>query len=483
MLGSKRSSDQENTVSDAGVPSRRRGHGLMRTLVALLLIAGVGVGAGWFIRSGLDLHKAEVKATGHVEYTRKFDNNLADMLVCTSDRAEFVVAGDVDATRVGMQSLPVKITEDSFSKEATVQIQVKDTQPPSITLVSSTPTIALGDEVKPSDVVKSVSDPVDGDLGVVETEPEAHGSKVGEEVFYENGWYHVDGLDVASKAGSHKIVVVACDRHGNRASEELELKVEDPLKGVKLEQKTDVLEYSKKPVDPVTLVTCSDPAAKVVADQLDLSTVGKKDVKFKLTKDKSTHEQTLSFTVRDTKNPAIELAEAAVAIDKGSSFDPYANVKSVTDEVDGDLRRVDAKPDKPGDGWFTVQGTYDVNKAGKYSLNVVASDRNGNQVEKRFELEVKEPPAPAPAVTPVPAPAPDPEPAPADEEPAAADTAVDEGAQSDVGDYVLNTNTHKFHYPTCNHVRRIKDENREDVCMSRNEIVAEGYVPCAHCRP
>lgn len=49
--------------------------------------------------------------------------------------------------------------------------------------------------------------------------------------------------------------------------------------------------------------------------------------------------------------------------------------------------------------------------------------------------------------------------------------------------YVLNTNTGKFHYPNCNSVKQMKDKNKEVVEMTRDEIIAKGYEPCGNCHP
>lgn len=49
--------------------------------------------------------------------------------------------------------------------------------------------------------------------------------------------------------------------------------------------------------------------------------------------------------------------------------------------------------------------------------------------------------------------------------------------------YVLNKNTGKFHKPSCSSVDTIKDKNREDTTMSRDEVIAAGYVPCKRCNP
>ena len=49
--------------------------------------------------------------------------------------------------------------------------------------------------------------------------------------------------------------------------------------------------------------------------------------------------------------------------------------------------------------------------------------------------------------------------------------------------YVLNTNTHKFHYPDCASVDDIKPKNRQDVAWDRADVIAAGYVPCKRCNP
>ena len=49
--------------------------------------------------------------------------------------------------------------------------------------------------------------------------------------------------------------------------------------------------------------------------------------------------------------------------------------------------------------------------------------------------------------------------------------------------YVLNRNTMKFHEPDCSSVNTIKESNREDSSLSREEILAKGYVPCKNCNP
>jgi len=49
--------------------------------------------------------------------------------------------------------------------------------------------------------------------------------------------------------------------------------------------------------------------------------------------------------------------------------------------------------------------------------------------------------------------------------------------------YVLNTNTHKFHKPSCSYVDQITAANKQDFTGSRDDLIAQGYSPCKRCNP
>ncbi len=49
--------------------------------------------------------------------------------------------------------------------------------------------------------------------------------------------------------------------------------------------------------------------------------------------------------------------------------------------------------------------------------------------------------------------------------------------------YVVNTNTEKFHKPDCASVSQMKDSNRKKFRGKRQQLVEQGYEPCANCRP
>ena len=49
--------------------------------------------------------------------------------------------------------------------------------------------------------------------------------------------------------------------------------------------------------------------------------------------------------------------------------------------------------------------------------------------------------------------------------------------------YVLNTNTMKFHYPSCSSVDQMKEKNKEIYTGNREDVINMGYVPCKRCNP
>ena len=49
--------------------------------------------------------------------------------------------------------------------------------------------------------------------------------------------------------------------------------------------------------------------------------------------------------------------------------------------------------------------------------------------------------------------------------------------------YVINTNTGKFHYPSCSSVRQMKEKNKWYFTGTRAEVINMGYSPCGNCHP
>lgn len=89
-------------------------------------------------------------------------------------------------------------------------------------------------------------------------------------------------------------------------------------------------------------------------------------------------------------------------------------------------------------------------------------------------------------LTPVPSAAPTPETTPTPTaSPVPTETTAPAPAQAteDACTYVLNTNTRRFHDPTCASVGAMKEKNRRDFTGSREELIEQGYIPCGNCKP
>lgn len=50
-------------------------------------------------------------------------------------------------------------------------------------------------------------------------------------------------------------------------------------------------------------------------------------------------------------------------------------------------------------------------------------------------------------------------------------------------EYVLNTNSKKFHQPSCQSAYEISEKYRKDYSGDRQGLIAEGYSPCKRCNP
>ena len=50
-------------------------------------------------------------------------------------------------------------------------------------------------------------------------------------------------------------------------------------------------------------------------------------------------------------------------------------------------------------------------------------------------------------------------------------------------EYVLNTNSKKFHLPTCGSIESIARKNKRIYKGARGNLIAQGYTPCGQCHP
>ena len=103
--------------------------------------------------------------------------------------------------------------------------------------------------------------------------------------------------------------------------------------------------------------------------------------------DEKTKEETLKVTVKDTKKPEIKLKKDKLEITEDDKFDAVANIESVKDPVDGDIKKSDDK--KLTKNGYLIASDVDVKKAGSYTVKITAFDVNGNKAESSYKVSVK----------------------------------------------------------------------------------------------
>ena len=91
----------------------------------------------------------------------------------------------------------------------------------------------------------------------------------------------------------------------------------------------------------------------------------------------------------DKVSPVIELYSDTVEITEGDEYNPNDNIKSVKDNVDGDITKVDKVPNETGITYYFIDSSkLDTSKVGEYSVKVIARDKAENESTKEFIVKV-----------------------------------------------------------------------------------------------
>ena len=151
-----------------------------------------------------------------------------------------------------------------------------------------------------------------------------------------------------------------------------------------------VLEYGEKP-DYSLLFDKEQSDEDVAVKELknfDNKKIGEQEITVIFTNaDEKTKEETLKVTVKDTKKPEIKLKKDKLEITEGDKFDAAANIESVKDPVDGDIKKSDDQK-LTKNGYF-IASDVDAKKAGSYAVKITAFDVNGNKAESSYKVSVK----------------------------------------------------------------------------------------------
>ena len=148
-----------------------------------------------------------------VEYGEELDNTK----LCNAKESDENVKVDkvegFDAKKMGEQEITVTFTDDNKDKEEKLKITVEDTKKPVIELKKESVGITAGDKLELKDNIKSVKDPVDGDL------------KYSDKTVEKDGYYIDKGKLDTKKAGTYEVKVIAADKNGNKTEKSFKVNV------------------------------------------------------------------------------------------------------------------------------------------------------------------------------------------------------------------------------------------------------------------
>ena len=180
----------------------------MKKLVGLIAVAA-------FVLTGCS-QELEVKTVDNVttEYGEKLDNSKLFNAKESDENVKVKAVDGFDEKKLGEQELTVTFTDGDKETEKTIKVKVEDTKKPEIELKKEKVTITAGDKLTLKDNVKSVKDPVDGEL------------KYSDKKVEKSGYYIDKGKLDTKKAGTYEVKVLAYDANGNASEKTFKVAVE-----------------------------------------------------------------------------------------------------------------------------------------------------------------------------------------------------------------------------------------------------------------
>ena len=140
-----------------------------------------------------------------VEYGEELDNTKLFNAKESDENVKVDKVEGFDAKKMGEQEITVTFTDDNKDKEEKLKITVEDTKKPVIELKKESVGITAGDKLELKDNIKSVKDPVDGDL------------KYSDKTVEKDGYYIDKGKLDTKKTGTYDVKVIAVDVNGNKS--------------------------------------------------------------------------------------------------------------------------------------------------------------------------------------------------------------------------------------------------------------------------
>lgn len=153
------------------------------------------------------------------------------------------------------------------------------------------------------------------------------------------------------------------------------------------------VEYGTANYDPIDLVdTVSNGEIVNYTKSVDTTSIGTQELTFVVREENVYKVVNVEVAVVDTEKPDIMIEDENISIEQDDDYNTMDNIVSVIDNVDGDLEY--KEEDNDNLAHYTVSTDLDTSVPGNYSVNVKAIDKNGNESEKKFSINVVEKPKP-----------------------------------------------------------------------------------------
>lgn len=178
---------------------------LVTSLAAFMIAAMTGCSKELSIKTPDDL---VVEYGEDLDNEKLFDADKSGNDISVKEVQEF------DNRKIGEQIIKVTFTDNNGkTKDVDITLKVEDTIAPVIELENDTIEINAGSELDLTKLIKSVKDPVDGDIPYSADPVE------------KNGYFIDKGSLDANTEGSYEIMIEAFDASGNRSGKKVTVKV------------------------------------------------------------------------------------------------------------------------------------------------------------------------------------------------------------------------------------------------------------------
>lgn len=195
--------DKENIIK------KIKQHNLIFGTICTIFIVGFLVGIWYFTEQNNKI--SFVLKENTIEYGA--DTTKVDWVKKATTDATWV-STDIDTKKIGDVDAEFHVCINDECDDVIQKVSIADTKAPEIIFKENPLEIEADAEFIPKDNIKSVNDPVDGDLTFSEKKLD------------KNGYYIISDVDTATPA-DYTVKVIAIDQNGNKAEKEYKVTVKE----------------------------------------------------------------------------------------------------------------------------------------------------------------------------------------------------------------------------------------------------------------